>query len=163
MGARIRSAFYLDTPVGAVVSPTGFPGVDSTSRHATEVMPLGTLGYDEDGNEYRFVKAGAAIAANDAVKLNGSALGYDDVRVTTNDDEVLFGVATAAFDSGAYGFVLTRGVVVCKVIVATAAGSSLVPGATDGTLKLAVTASLNSKAAVALVTGVAEGSAIAIV
>jgi len=133
------------------------------TRSTTALNPLGVRAFDENGNEYTYVKAGAAIAAKDAVKIAGSALGYDDVRPTAADDEVLFGVATAAFDSAAYGFVQTRGRVTCKVIVATAAASSLVPGATAGTLKLSVTASLNSKPATALVTGVAAGSAILLI
>jgi len=157
--AKVEGLYARGTSAGLLQNPLGIPH-DSASRSATQLLPLGFRAIDEAGNEYTYVKAGAAINANDAVKLNGSALGYDDVQVTTNDDEVLFGVATAAFTIAHYGFVQTRGVVTCKVIVATAAGSALVPGATDGTLKLAVAASLPGKGAIALVTGVAAGSAI---
>lgn len=164
--ARVRSIFFLDTPVGAVRAPTGFPGVDSTSRHTTEQIPLGTKGYDQAGNEYVFVKAGAPIAVNDAVTFQGSAVGYDDVRPTSARQQMVVGAATAAFTAGQFGFIQTRGVATIKVIAATAAGSLLVSGTTAGTLALAVELDAGvddlagARGASALVTGVATGSAV---
>lgn len=164
--ARVRSLYYVDNPVGATVGPTGFAGVDSTSRHTTEKVPLGTKGYDSAGNEYTFVKAGATIAVNDAVTFQGSAAGYDDVRPTSARQQMVLGAATAAFTTGQYGFILTRGVATVKVVVATAAGSLLVSSGTAGTLALAVEADAGvddlagARGASALVTGVAAGSAV---
>jgi hypothetical protein len=73
-------------------------------------------------------------------------------------------VADAAFDANDYGFIQCKGVVpLCKVVNATAAGSTLVTSATAGTLALSVAADLaGAAAAVALVTGVAAGSPIAL-
>lgn len=138
----------------------GVPG-DSTRRTTTQELPLGTIAYGP-GTEWVYVKAGAAVAQYDAVKFNGSALGFDDVRPVTNVNEYVLGVADAAFDSAAYGFVQTKGVATCKVITATAAGSVLVADATDGTLKLATEAEslAGNRGIVALVTGVAAGSGV---
>jgi len=58
-----------------------------------------------------------------------------------------------------FAWIQVRGDVLCKVIVATATGSILASGATDGTLKLAVVTDLApAKGIVALETGVAAGS-----
>jgi hypothetical protein len=125
---------------------------------------LGSKFYDGLGNEYTYVRAGAAIALNDAVMFEGSALGYDAVIPTAAAQQYVLGVATAAFADLEYGLVLTRGIVTCKVVVATAAGSLLATGAAAaGTLELAEATDLvGAKSAVALVTGVAAGSGIAL-
>lgn len=104
--------------------PTGMP-VDSTARSAAAELPLGTKAYDSLGNEYRYVKATAAITAKHACKFTGSALGWDDVVATTAAaSEFVVGVATAAFATTApYGFIQTGGVVTCLVEDSTAAGS----------------------------------------
>lgn len=137
----------------------GTPG-DSTRRTTSQELPLGTIAYGP-GTEWVYIKAGASIAAYDGVRFQGSASGYDDVRPTSATDQGVIGVADAAFASGEYGFVQTRGVATAKVVNATAAGSILHSGATAGTLELAVAASdLHNKAIVALVTGVATGSAV---
>ena len=142
----------------------GFP-IDSTTREASASLPLGTLAWDHDGNEYRYVCAGADVAANDAVRFQGSAAGWDDVRPTSATGQNVIGVATAAFDQSVapYGFVLTRGVVTCKVVVSTTALLPLVTTATAGTLDDAAETSLAGvRGIVALVTGVAAGSAVAL-
>jgi hypothetical protein len=125
-------------------------------------VPLGTRANDKDGNEYTFVKAGAAIAAADAVRFNGSATGFDDIRPTSAAGQYVVGAAAGtAFSSGDYGFILSRGVATVKVVVSTAAGSVLVTNGTAGTLALATATELaGSRGAVALVTGVAAGSAV---
>jgi hypothetical protein len=123
-------------------------GTDET-RSTTQLMPLGYKVSDKDGNEFTYIKAGAAIAAYDACRFAGSALGFDDIRPTSAAAQTVVGVANAAFDSGAYGFIQSKGVCTAKVVVATAAGSSLVSNGTAGTLALA-----------ALVTGVAAGSGV---
>lgn len=145
---------------------TGTPGateiLDPTFRSTTQKAPLGSRAWDQDGKEYVYVKAGAVIALNDAVMFQNSAAGFDDVRTISAAAQVTcVGVATAAFASLEFGYVQTRGVCTCKVVVATAAGSALVSGTTTaGTLEISVAGSLQSGRAVALVTGVAAGSAI---
>jgi hypothetical protein len=95
------------------------------------------------------------------VRFAGSSLGYDDVRPTSAVSQGVLGVATEAFSSGDYGFVQTRGVVpLCKCVNGTAAGALLGSTGTAGTLGLAVNTDLQGRGAVALVTGVAAGSAI---
>jgi hypothetical protein len=124
-------------------------------------VPIGTRAYGQAGGEFLYIKAGASISANDAVIFSGSALGYDAVITSSAVDQFVIGVAEAAFASGDYGFVKTKGVVTCKVTVATAAGSMLVSDAVAGTMKLATATSFSSgRGAVALVTGVAAGSGI---
>jgi hypothetical protein len=137
----------------------GFVG-DSTRRTTTQEMPLGTRAYGPSGEEFVYIKAGASIAQYDACKFNGSAAGYDDVRPTSATQQYIVGVADAAFDANAYGFIQSKGVCTCKVNTSDAAGSLLVTKATAGTLTLAAATSLPSTPAVALVTGVAAGSAI---
>lgn len=141
--------------------PTAFvPGSD-TRRDTTAQTTLGSRAYDISGNEYTYVKAGADIAQYDAVRFAGSATGYDDVRPTSAAGQVVIGAATAAFTSGQYGYILTRGVATVKVVVATTAGVALVPNATAGTLAVAQATDTTFSNAVALVTGVAAGSAVA--
>lgn len=155
---------FLD-PIGSNF-PGGIAGgygiSDSVTRWlAAPPFPLGTTAKDAAGNTYTLVKAGAAIAANDPCVFQGSALGYDDVRPASAAQQLVIGVATAAIASGSWGFILTRGVVTCKVVVATAAGSLLVTGAVAAQLELAdATDFAGARPAVALVTGVAAGSAI---
>lgn len=139
---------------------SGF-ATDSDGRSSTAKHALGTIAYDASGNKYRYVKAGATIAINSAVKCNGSALGFDDVRPTAAAGDVCIGSATAAFATGDYGFIQVEGLATVKVVVSTAVGSALVTTATAGTLGLAGTSDLaGQKTAVAIVTGVAAGSAV---
>jgi hypothetical protein len=71
------------------------------------------------------------------------------------------GAATAAFASGEYGYIIVSGVATVKVAVGTAAGSQLGSSATAGTLELLDGSDIAYRPAVALVTGVAAGSAVA--
>jgi hypothetical protein len=132
-----------------------------TETSTTAKNAIGTKSFDENGNEYTYVKAGAAIAQYDAVRFAGSALGYDDVRPTSAAGQVCIGAAQIAIASGSYGWILSRGVGTVKVVVSTAAGSALLPNATAGTLALATAADVTFSSAVALVTGVAAGSGVA--
>lgn len=132
-------------------------------RSTTALAGLGSKSFDELGNEYTYVKAGAAIAANDAVRMNGSALGWDDVRPTSAAGQQVYGAATAAFASGDYGYVLTRGVATVKVVVATAAGSPLMTNATAGTLVIADATAIANRPLQANVTGVAAGSSVTLI
>lgn len=135
------------------------PGTD-TRRSTTAEAPLGLRVSGPNGEEFTYVKAGAAIAQYDAVRFNGSATGWDDVRPTSAAGQVVIGAATAAFSSGDYGFIQTRGAATVKVAVGTTAGVALVPNATAGTLAVAQATDTTFSNAIALVTGVAAGSAV---
>jgi hypothetical protein len=143
-----------------LTGPTEVFPVNSTERSATAQLPLGTKAYDKNGYEYTYVKAGADIAAADAVRFAGSVLGFDDVRPTSAANQYVLGAADGtAFTTGQFGFVKTKGVAVVKTVVSTAAGSLVIPNATAGTLALATTSQIpGQRPIVALVTGVAAGS-----
>lgn len=138
---------------------SGFVGkVADTST--VQQNPLG-MKIVVDEVEYTYIKAGAAIAQYDACRFAGSALGFDDVRPTSAAGQAVLGAAQQAFASGEYGWLATRGVFTSKVVVSTAAGSALVPNGTAGTLAIAQATDVTFSSAVALVTGVAAGSAVA--
>jgi hypothetical protein len=137
-----------------------FAGGPTSKRSTTAEESLGTKAYTDDGNEYTYCKAGAAIAVNDACIFTGSALGWDSVIPSAAAEQVAVGVADTAFASADYGWLLTRGRVTCKTVNGIAAGSSLSTNATAGTLKISVTGDLAPGVGVALVTGVTAGSAI---
>lgn len=144
----------------ANLAPVAIDG-ETTDTSTTAQQPVGTKAVDKDGNEYTYMKAGAAIAQYDALRFAGSAAGYDDIRPTSAAGQVVIGAAQVAVASGSYFWGLTRGVGTCKVVVSTAAGGALVPNATAGTLAVATAADVTFSRAVALVTGVAAGSAVA--
>lgn len=137
----------------------GFPG-DSTRRTTTAELPLGTIAYGQ-ASEWVYVKAGAAIAQYAACIFQGSAAGFDDVRECGAVTNFIVGVADAAFASGAYGFIQTKGVCTAKV---HASDTALLPvgGSTDAGVLLTVaeTVPAGGKSIVPLVTGVAAGSAV---
>jgi hypothetical protein len=110
-----------------------FVGSDIT-RSTTALNTLGSVAHDDLGNRYRYVKAGANIAATDAVRFQGSALGFDDVRPTSAVAQAVIGVATAAFTSGDYGYILENGVASVKTSGAVAVATALVSSAVAGTL-----------------------------
>lgn len=128
---------YASYP-GNISFPAGIAGgspiEDSTRRSTTTLYPLGTLARDAAGNEYTYVKAGAAIAVNEPVRLNA---GLGDVRATSAAQQAVLGVADAAFANADNGFILSRGSVTCKVVGGTAINSLLVTGAVAATLELA--------------------------
>ena len=141
-----------------LTGPTfGTPG-DSTRRTTTAELPLGSIAYGP-GTEWVYVKAGAAIAQYAACIFQGSTLGFDDVRECGAVTNFIVGVADAAFASGDYGFIQTKGVAKAKV---HASDTALLPvgGSTDAGVLLTVaeTVPAGGKSIVPLVTGVAAGS-----
>jgi hypothetical protein len=135
-------------------------GTDTDSRSATPLYRVGTLAADENGNTYRYVRAGAPIARYDAVRFGGGALGYGDVRPTSAATQGLVGSAMVALSTGEYGFIQIGGIATVKVTGATPANSLLVPSS-SGQLNYATAAEFTNKPAVALVLGVSTGSAVA--
>ena len=129
-----------------------FP-IDSTDRSTTAKVPVGTRAVTADGREYVYVKAGAAIAAKDAVRFAGSAAGFDDVRPTSATQQFVIGAADGtAFDSGDYGFILTKGVTTVLATDAIAAGACVGSSATAGLLVAVDATAYGNKAGVVLVT-----------
>ena len=116
----------------ATLTGTAYLG-DVTTRSTTPLNAIGTKAVDTDGNTWRYIKAGANIAQYDAVRFQGSALGWDDVRPTSAVAQPIVGVAQAAFTSGDYGFVLVNGVGSMKTTGTLAANVQVVSNATAGT------------------------------
>jgi hypothetical protein len=125
----------------------GYPVSDSTTRSTTTLYPLGTLARDAAGNEYIYVKAGATIPINSAVKANAD---LSDVRVTAAAGDALVGVADAAFATGDNGFLLSRGTVSVITAGAIAANTLLSPAAA-GAMAAMAAADLVAKPAFVLV------------
>lgn len=92
----------------------GFGVGDTTDRTVfatTTPLPLGTVGQDAAGNEYRYVRAAAAIAANTALMPTSSATPFDQVAVTSGADLPCIGVNQTAFTAANQcGWILRRGV-----------------------------------------------------
>lgn len=98
--------------------PSGY-GVGDTSAAGhivttgTPPVPLGSVGYDKDGNEYRYIRSGAAIGANTACMVTSSATPFDQVVVTTGANLALAGVCTtgqAFAAANECGWIVKRGV-----------------------------------------------------
>lgn len=129
-----------------------FP-VDSTHRSTTQQLPLGTRAFASGGREYVYVKAGAAIAAKDALRFGLSATGLDDVRPTSAANQKVIGAADGtAFDSGAYGFMLAKGYSTVLATDSITAGASVISSSTAGLLIAAAGTDTGDQAGVVLVT-----------
>ncbi len=76
-----------------LTGPTEVFPIDSTHRSTTQQLPLGMKAFDKNGYEYTYIKAGADIAAADAVRFAGSVLGFDDVRPTSAANQYVLGAA----------------------------------------------------------------------
>jgi hypothetical protein len=135
------------------------PAMLVKGRARSRTLSVGTTAFDsKTGYRYVYITAGAAIAQYDACRVVAD---LSDVRPTSAVNQPVLGVAQAAIASGASGWIQTHGKMTCKVVVATAAGSPLVTNATAGTLALAdATGFAAPGRGIALVTGVAAGSAI---
>lgn len=133
---------------------TSFP-VDSAWRGQTNThgIPLGTRAFASGGREYVFVKAGAAIAAKDALRFGLSAAGFDDIRPTSAAQQFVVGAADGtAFSSGDYGFMLAKGPTTVLATDAITAGAAVGSSATAGLLIAVDATAYGNKAGVVLVT-----------
>lgn len=95
---------------------TGYPGAvgvgDTTARVNTTgapPVPLGSVGYDVNGNEYRYVRAGGVITAGQLVQVTQSATPFDAVVVTSGANQQIAGVADAAFAANDCGWLVRNG------------------------------------------------------
>jgi len=142
--ARIFIEPFASGFAGGVANPLAQD--DSTRRSQTGLgVPVGTVARDVAGNKYMAVKAGASIVINAPVVPNA---GLSDVRGSSAAQQFVLGVTDAAFASGDFGWVLTDGSVVCKVVGATAINSLLVTGGTAVTLQLATAADFSQRGCV---------------
>lgn len=93
--------------------PSGFGLGDTTARvntASTPPVPLGTVGYDASGNEYRFVRFGGTAAAGTLLQITASATPFDAVVVTSGANQAIAGVNTAASVANDCGWVVRNGV-----------------------------------------------------
>lgn len=104
-----------------------FNQVDSTQVH-----PLGATARGNDGAEYRYIKAAAAISANNALKISTTA-GLDNLLPTAAATDPVVAVAPVAIASGSWGWVITRGPATV-LAAAGSAGQQFGASATAGTV-----------------------------
>jgi hypothetical protein len=116
-------------------------------------IPLGTRAYATNGRQYVFVKAAGAIGALHAITLGLSATGVDAVVTSTDLETPVAGAADGtAFDSGDYGFMLTKGPTTVICTDSITAGIAVASSATDGLLIAQTAAHYGGRAGRVLVT-----------
>jgi hypothetical protein len=109
------------------------PATDSTTRHATAQVPVGTRAESFDG-AFAYVTAGGTISSGgDPVSVAG---GLDAVVRGDADVGAFLGIAEAAFASGESGFVRTKGPTTAVVESGAAAGDYLELSDTVGKLEV---------------------------
>lgn len=91
-------------------------GVGDTSTRTNTTgqppVPLGTVGYDASGNEWRYVRAGGTAAVGTLLQVTQSATPFDAVVVTSGNNQMVAGcVQGAAFAANDCGWVCRGGVV----------------------------------------------------
>lgn len=117
-----------------IVGYPGAVGVGDTSTRtntsSTPPVPLGTVGYDASGNEYRYVRAGGAIAVAEQVRITASATPFDAVVITGGNNLALAGVALgAAFATNDCGWIMRNGVTAMKTAGSVAVDTPQTTGA----------------------------------
>lgn len=113
------------------ISGASVVGQDLTRVDSSAAVPLGTQVVADNGATYRYIKAAAAIAANDI--LHTAAAGLDNLTPISAVAQKPVGVAPVAIASGSYGWVVVRGPATAKVAASTAANSAIGTSATAGT------------------------------
>ncbi len=139
---------------------TGF-GDLGTFLTDVDVVPTFTLGTATVQNnfEYLYIRAGAAIAAGDALILDNSVAVERPFRMTpaTAVNQAVQAIAPVAIASGSYGWVMIRGRVNAKVAASTAAGAQLGSSGTAGTTSTVTVSASPTQAEVQRVLAVAAG------
>lgn len=105
-----------------------FNDVDTVAKHA-----LGLKVSCDDGTERRYVRAGAAIAANDALTQD-FAEGIYDWQPTSAVDTPVLGVAPFLVADNSFFWAIVSGTAFVKVAAAIVVGAVLTPSAVAGTL-----------------------------
>lgn len=133
-------------------------GTFLTDVDATPTFTLGTATI-QNNFEYLYVRAGAAIAAGDALILDNSVAAERPFRMTpaTAVNQAVQAIAPVAIASGSYGWVLIRGRVNAKVAASTAAAAQLGSSGTAGTLSTVTVSASPTQAEVQRVLAVGAG------
>lgn len=135
-------------------------GVNPTETHTTAQFTLGTEAKDPRTrdfplNEIKYIKAGSAISAGNALIVSLTDADEPFTLVPSSAlNQVVAGVAPVAIASGSFGWVTVRGRVASALKTASAvtAGDALSTTATAGAL-----ATANSTSATALAVGTGIG------
>jgi hypothetical protein len=120
-----------------------FTQVDTAAKHA-----LGIEVDCDDGTRRKYIRAGAAIAANDALKVDVAEGAYD-LDPTSAAAQPIAGVATHAIADNSFSWVIVRGKATVKVAATIVAGAHLVSTGTAGTLDDVAAAAADAQAAAA--------------
>lgn len=106
----------------------GVTDVSATMKHPVGVRRI------QNGREYIYQKAGAAISVNQLVKLDASN-SPDGLQVipTAAAGDSCYGVAEVAIPNGSYGWITVRGVAAALVANGTAIDDPLGASGTAGT------------------------------
>lgn len=121
-------------------------GVDVTSVDVTALHEVGLELDFSDGKRRKYIKAGAAIAAFDALTVDEAET--PDLEPTSAVNQALAGVAERAIADGSHGWVVVRGSgVSVKAAATVVAGAHAVTVATAGTLDDDTAAAANAIAA----------------
>jgi len=96
-------------------------------------IPLGGLITHPNGDVFQCIRAGAAIALNDALELD-QAEGANDFHPTSATAQPVHGIAVVALADNKFGFMQIRGVATVKVAASFAAGLAATTTSTAGTL-----------------------------
>lgn len=119
-----------------------FAVVDDTRQHELGIeIPC------VDGRTYKYIRAGGNIAANDALTVD-TAEGPNDFHPTSAVEQPVSGIAEVAIADDKFGWVVTKGPVVCKLDTGTAAAAQLGSSGTAGTLITLTVASSPAQAEV---------------
>jgi hypothetical protein len=114
------------------------PAVDSTTRHDEAKIAVGSKAFSQDG-EFVYVQAGAAFPASGTVGPVSVATTLSAVVTGDLDTGAFLGIADAAFASGEFGFIRTKGPATVVVESGAVAGNLLQLSATAGKLKVITT------------------------
>lgn len=128
-----------------------YPRTDA--NHSAPVVDAGTR-WDKGAASYRYVQVeDADLAAGDVVELadtTGGEVTKDRAGGASLGRGTVAGVALATVTDANYGVVQVGGVALVKAAATIAAGTMLVPSATDGLVAAATTSSKDYVFAVAL-------------
>lgn len=114
-----------------LTGPAQAYNADSETVDSSREYPLGTIGYDNSGNEYIYLKGNSNVSANDAVK-------YDETHQASQLSQTDVGaVAVApgsAVDSNSFGWFMIRGEDTVNSDSSVSDNSQLYIDGTDGRL-----------------------------
>lgn len=127
-----------------------------------DTSPAFSLGVEvvHAGTRFRYVKAAAAIAAGDALKMaTADADEPNALQPTAAVNEAVEAVTRVAIASASYGWVVVRGTVAAaKLATSTAAGAQLGSSATAGTLSTVTISATPTQAEIQRVLAGASGT-----